>query len=521
MVKIRNDFPQSYPFASPPEHRQALERGAQAFKQALDSISANFEPQFKATNILRGQSGVQSGGAASYDQLIRVDPQGATMMLALPPPNPADAGRGFRVACVGSGTIGLRTSATRVNGLTQYFYPNTEGLFEVRFDGSEFVTFPANPPTWAPLGTATGQAMTWNGSTGAFGNPNFYQLPLQAGSIKAGPSAGMSGLINMGRGVAGEIHAPGLTTGDVTVLQLSAITETIRLGDATSGVVIDRNSAVRLRPASGADRFVASATGADCLTPYFSVATGAATSGVVRIPNNQDIMAAGPSGANVQMIGVGSNGKIIVGYVGSPNVSIDLTGGPSGFAYTESIGASGGIQLAGPSGPMYVGGVALPRDQFDAANKAYADADIKLHWRGVVGTMSPTQPRYIPENDFEPGNIGLYTAANAMSIREPGVAGVARRMHVFRYGSPTGPVPSPGPSGSCTGAGAFIYSLERNGTAVATGSVGTLASYFAVSMVASYAATDQLAIGVRAPSGFTWGPTFLSAHHIVLEGYAN
>jgi hypothetical protein len=330
MVALKKDWPLSYPFATPPEHRRDLERAAQAMSQFADSLPSAFDALHKPTDLLRGQSGVQSGGAVSYDRLIRIDPNGATMMLALPQPNVQDAGRGFRIACVGSGSVGLRTSATRINGLTQYYYPRAEGLFEVRFDGVEFSTFPA---VVGPTGAA--------GVTGATG--------------PAGPT--------------------------------------------------------------------------------------------------------GPVGA------------------------------------TGMVGATG---TPAPSG-----------------------ANLTLEWRGVVGTMSPTQPRYVPDNDFDPANIGLYTTAAAFSIREPGIVGVARRMHVFRYGSPTGPVPSPGPSGTCTGAGAFIYSLERNGTAVATGSVGTLLSYFAVSMVASYAATDQFAIGVRAPSGFTWGPTFLSAHHIVLEGYAS
>jgi len=141
MVKIKN-WPTSYPFCENADHRRDLERGAQAMVQFADSLDSTYEALHKPTEILRGQSGVQSGGAASYDRLIRVDPKGATLMLALPQPNTQDAGRGFRVACVGSGTIGLRTSATRINGLTQFFYSNARGLHEVRFDGVEFITAP-------------------------------------------------------------------------------------------------------------------------------------------------------------------------------------------------------------------------------------------------------------------------------------------------------------------------------------------------------------------------------------------
>lgn len=163
MVQLRN-YPLSYPFCKEAEHRRDLERGAQALVQFGQDLDSTFDALHKPTEILRGQSGVQSGGAASYDRLIRVDPNGATMMLALPPPRIQDAGRGFRVACVGSGSIGLRTSATRINGLTQYFYPRAEGLFEVRFDGTEFSTFPSVVGPTGPIG-ATGPA----GPTGAVG----------------------------------------------------------------------------------------------------------------------------------------------------------------------------------------------------------------------------------------------------------------------------------------------------------------------------------------------------------------
>lgn len=180
MVALKSNFVTSYPFASPPDHRRDLERNAQAVAQFADSLSTVFDALHKPTPILRGQSGVQSGGAAAYDQLIRIDPNGATMMLALPQPNVQDAGKGFRVACVGSGTIGLRTSATRINGLTQYYYPQAEGLFEVRFDGTEFSTFPAVVgPTGAP--GATGAA----GAAGAPGSPGVTGAPGPTGTAAA------------------------------------------------------------------------------------------------------------------------------------------------------------------------------------------------------------------------------------------------------------------------------------------------------------------------------------------------
>ncbi len=137
-----------------------------------------------------------------------------------------------------------------------------------------------------------------------------------------------------------------------------------------------------------------------------------------------------------------------------------------------------------------------------------------IEWRGSVGTMSPTFVRYLTANDLD---LRGGTARNHYTLREPGFAGVARELVLHRYGASAGlAMPSPGPSGACTGAGNFLYSLEVNGSVRATGSVGTGLAYRSVSLVASLASTDQVGVRVQTFSGATWGAVD-SYHHAILR----
>lgn len=136
-----------------------------------------------------------------------------------------------------------------------------------------------------------------------------------------------------------------------------------------------------------------------------------------------------------------------------------------------------------------------------------------FEWRGSVATMSPTLSRYLPVADTDPTGGG---ARSYYTIREPGIACVARELQLFRYGQSGAPVPTHGPSGVTTGAGNFLYSLEVNGSVRATGAVPTAIAYRSISLVASLAATDQVAVRVNTFSGAQWSG-IASFHHAVLS----
>lgn len=137
-----------------------------------------------------------------------------------------------------------------------------------------------------------------------------------------------------------------------------------------------------------------------------------------------------------------------------------------------------------------------------------------LEFRGSVTTMSSTFARYVAANDLD---LLSATTRNHYTIREPGFAGVARELSVFRFGASAGLLmPTNGPSGVCTGAGNFLYSLEVNGSVRATGSIATGIAQRSFSLVASLAATDQVGVRVQTFSGAQW-TGIDSYHHAVVR----
>jgi len=149
------------------------------------------------------------------------------------------------------------------------------------------------------------------------------------------------------------------------------------------------------------------------------------------------------------------------------------------------------------------------------SSKAAREVSRTLEWRGPVSTMSSTFTRYLPASDT---NNASTQTRNHYTIREPGMPGVARELVLHRYGASMGLfMPTNGPSGVCTGVGDFIYALEVNGSVRATGSIATGLSHKAFSLVASFAASDQLAILVRTFSGAQW--TGIDSYHHALVRY--
>lgn len=137
-----------------------------------------------------------------------------------------------------------------------------------------------------------------------------------------------------------------------------------------------------------------------------------------------------------------------------------------------------------------------------------------LDFRGSVTTMSSTFSRYVAANDLD---LLSATRRNHYTIREPGFHCVARELAVFRYGASAGLfMPTNGPSGVCTGAGNFLYSLEVNGTVRATGAIPTGLAQRSFSLVASLAATDQVGVRVQTFSGAQW-TGIDSYHHAVVR----
>lgn len=126
----------------------------------------------------------------------------------------------------------------------------------------------------------------------------------------------------------------------------------------------------------------------------------------------------------------------------------------------------------------------------------------ELDYAVVVTSMAPTFPAYLTR-DFAQALPTL----TVLSIRQPNAAVVARQWVIQRYGSTLGlAIPSPGPSGIATAAHQVYYAVEVNRRVVATTALATGQAYATVSLVASLAATDMVAVYGITPSGGSFIP---------------